>query len=606
MTSKIQVIPGKLSETIQKTTDDKNRVTFESKIYSDGDSTPNSEKQEENLDTKQVKETSEDIGGDADTKPHPTEFDFDELVDIVDLNARLSRSINTYAVNTVGLGFNVNIKDGVKNSDKFEEAKKQQRLVDSRLGFPHPKKNFCTLMRESKEDEETIGNGYLEVSRDLKGEIKRLHNIPGQTIWVRDNPERGFKQDIESTGEEKYFKEFGDMRVMNAETGDYEEEEDEEVGFENQANELIHFKRYSTKSRYYGTPRWIPAIPAIIGNRKAAERNVNFFDNDGVPRMMIQVEGGTLTEKSEENIQNFIQQKHKGVDNAHRVMVIEAVDQTENMGPPGLDGKQNNSRINLEPLTVGMEEDASFLEYRKANDEEVREIFGISEAFFSTSDVNRASAEVSRAITNEQEFEPDRKDKEFLINNTIVRDIIIRNELPDEHKSKDLDSEEIRDQVEDIDILVEVEFESPDIGTPEKDQAEVLDMYNEMGALTVNEIREEIGYDPFPDQFDFGQKPLQIALAELQAGISVPINSEGDPLEEDENPRENEGNRSNNDNRGTSNEGEDDQESNENEDLENLINNSSVNKDELAEKLATMPNQDLNEIIQTIQKLKNE
>lgn len=593
MTSRINVIPGKLQKNIEKTVDNKNQIAYSTNFYQDED--PQTRAEKDDLDTRQIQETERFHT--ENTKNPPTGLTFEEMADLVDLNSRLSRCIHTYAMNTVGLGWEVKLKEGVRNSDKSSKAKRQKQLVEDLLSFPSPKRSFTTIMKLTKSDEEAIGNGYIEVVRNMKGEIQRLHNIKGQTVKVREEESEGYQQEV--LEDERYFKRFGDMRIMKTDDGEFVEREEDGLGeatgeipdFEQQASELIHFKKHNPRSQFYGIPRWLPAIPAIVGNRKAAERNVNFFDNDGVPRMMVQVEGGTLSDDSQENIQNFVNREHKGIDNAHRVMVLESVTQEESIGPESGFGmqNQNKSSINVEPLTVGMEEDASFLDYRKANDEEIREIFGISEAFFSTSDVNRSSAEVSRAITNEQEFEPDRKEKEFKINNTIIRDIVTRDQLPDEYKSENL--EELRlekpEIFEDIEVLVEIEFNSPTIGNPKEDQASILSDYTEMGALTVNEVREELDRDPFPDEFVFADQPLPIAQSMLQAGIQTPISSnsgETEPEDRSEGKRSNNSNRGQKDSEPSDNE-EESYKNNENDNLQNVSTLLSVNTDEVEKKL---------------------
>jgi capsid portal protein len=215
----------------------------------------------------------------------------------------------------------------------------------------------------------------------------------------------------------------------------------------------------------------------------AAQRNVAFFENDAVGRLAITVSGGRLTADSIEMIKQFLA-KGKGPENAHRVMVLQSESKKIGIG-------DSKAQINVVPLTVGVTEDASFLGYRQANDEEIREAFGIAKVFFTTEDVNRATAAVSRQITNEQEFEPDRLDKEFRINHTILH-------APPFEVA-----------------LVEFRFKRPKISDP-MDRAKIEDLYARHGALTPNDLRDSLGLDPYPEEFAFADRPLPVALLDLQ------------------------------------------------------------------------------------------
>jgi PBSX family phage portal protein len=329
-----------------------------------------------------------------------------------------------------------------------------------------------------KIDEEATGNGYMEVTRNGGGEIDGLYHAPSHTIRIR----KGGRGYVQIRGNAKrYFRGFGDERAIDATTG----KEGSERGLppDRRASELVHFRIYSPRSSFYGLPRFVAAAPAIAGNRLAAQRNVAFFENDAVGRLAITVSGGRLTPDSIDMIRQFLA-KGKGPENAHRVMVLQSESKKIGIG-------DTKAQINVVPLTVGVTEDASFLGYRQANDEEIREAFGIAKVFFTTEDVNRATAAVSRQITNEQEFEPDRLDKEFRINHTVLA-------------APPFEAE-----------LVGFRFRRPRVSDP-MDRARIEDLYARHGAVTPNDLRDSLGLDPYPEEFAFAEKPLPVALLEMQ------------------------------------------------------------------------------------------
>jgi len=430
-------------------------------------------------------------------------FNPDVWAAAMEQNTRLGRAIRAYSRNTVGLGWYVEAIHELKPESDKEEYKlvvEETRRLKRLFNQPNKQMPLTQLFYLVKIDEEATGNGYIEVVRNGGGAICALYHVPSVTMRVRvqkgkEGKDRVIGGFVQIRGNQKrYFKEFGDNRVMDAEKGEYVQQ----LALEKRATEIVHFKVYSPTSTWYGAPRYVSASPAVAGNRLAAIRNVSFFENDAVPRMALMVSGGRLTPDSVQMIEDFFKNKQRGVENAHRVMVIQA--ETQKVG---FQQQGEAVKIQMQPMTVGVTEDASFETYRKSNDEEVREAFGISQVFFSSENVNKSSAQVSREITNEQEFEPDRLEKEYIINQSIVNDI-----LGD-------------------DCRVRFRFERPKLTDP-LDTARMDQTYASLGALTPNELRESIGKARYPKDFLFGDKPLQVAMAELSMQLFEAVKGEFD------------------------------------------------------------------------------
>jgi len=440
-------------------------------------------------------------------------------------NTRLSRCIRSFARNTVGLGWHIEPLHPVTPETPDEEKKSikwQTEVLRKIFQFPNDKMPFTEISYLMKWDEEAVGNGYWEIVRNNSGKIIRIYHAPSITMRKRVMKGAGVGNKpaiygyVQIRGNQKrYFKEFGDDRVMDATTGKWHDS-DEPLPPEKRATEILHFLIYDPTSQYYGAPRYVPSSTAIAGNRQSALRNVTFFENDAVPRMALLVSGGRLTQDSMQQIEDFMRGKEKGGgDQVHRVMIVQV--------EPSKIGfqQQNKTMVDLRPLTVGVTEDASFQTYRAANDEEIREVFGLAPVFFSTENVNKASAAVSREITNEQEFEPDRLAKEYIINQTIVNDVLCeemeRRGLCPETGDDDEKKEEMRSQ-----IRVQFRFARLTLTDP-LDQARMDQIYASLAAMSPNELREKIGKPPFPKDFFFAEKPLPIAMAELSAGLALAI-----------------------------------------------------------------------------------
>jgi hypothetical protein len=211
------------------------------------------------------------------------------------------------------------------------------------------------------------------------------------------------------------------------------------------------------------------------------------------------VSGGKLSTETLQQIEDYFKGKAMGVEKAHTCLVIQG-----DTDGAGFDKGNTGPSIDLKPLTVGVTEDASFQTYREANDEEIRECFGIGQVFFASDATNRASAATSREITNEQEFEPDRLEKEYIINQKLVPSIL---QLPAE------------------DIVVTFRFERMKLTDP-LDLARMDQTYAALGALTPNELRESIGKDPYPTDYAFANKPIQVSMAVMTLHQSEAVNDD--------------------------------------------------------------------------------
>lgn len=371
--------------------------------------------------------------------------------------------------------------------------------------------------------------------------------------------------------------------------------------------------KYTTSS----TLRW-RTISNIVRTREAETKCIvtesedslyvtdDFIVTHNCPRMALMISGGKLASGSVEKIQKFLKAA-KGAKNAHRMMVLQIDTEGAN-----LMGSTAKPSVELKPLTVGQSDDASFLDYRSANNEEIREAFGIAKAFFSPDDVNKAVAYATKAITNEHEFDPTQKQIEHLFYHTIIMDMFSGNHAiePKDYvdtvnKAKEyLDDEEIEnirknhfggiffeksrkneeemcknvnyvvDIVESTGLykflkirkdsngdsviifkslpLVKLVFNRPKV-LDETQKSEVNEIYSEQGILTANEIRQELGYDPYPDKVDFGDTPLPLFRAGQVVMSDEEEESTGDSSEEDELSSE-EGNTENSSNEGVNNE----------------------------------------------------
>ena len=250
------------------------------------------------------------------------------------------------------------------------------------------------VLEQAWDDYEGIGWLSIEtLINDTTAEPTGLAHVPAHTIRARrDGP--GFVQiDPDSNIIEGYFApagaRYGDNQLfVDADTGDTGSSTGE-IG--TPANELLVMRNYSALAPHYGVPDIVPAMQTLFGDIAARKYNAKFFENDGVPRFAVMVEGGELTDKA----WTELEEKFKDLrvdDNSHRGVILEAMS-----GVKSSFEDAHNVSIRIEPLTVGVDEDASFTEYRKENEHDIGKAHDCPPVVYDrTESINYANAESQR------------------------------------------------------------------------------------------------------------------------------------------------------------------------------------------------------------------
>lgn len=385
---------------------------------------------------------------------------------LVECSTRFKRCVSIMSHNTVGLGYDVNfdeeLYEALRDGAEKGAADRSRDECRALLATPNPQVPFDTLLDLIKTDEESTGNGYLEMGRQVSdGKPGSLYHA--QSSVMRLTMDELFVQ--KKYSKERYFTPWGSALVLDPSTGkplDVTNMNPEAVAAA-KANEIVHMKIYSPYDPVYGVPRASTADVAITGINKVDLRNVDFFDFEAMPRLIIAVEGGVKEDMKavQEEVKRFVTQ-NRGQTKSSRVLFLQA--------RAGRDGA--TPKITVHELGK-YERDATFSEYRTAKEEEVREAFGIGKVFFGTADdVNRASALATAKATIENIFWPETLAYSYRLTQTIAREF---------HPA------------------LKIELQKADI-TDAALQAEIIRIYgNDLGVLTVNEVREFIGWEKLDD-----------------------------------------------------------------------------------------------------------
>ncbi|WP_051590508.1 phage portal protein [Exiguobacterium antarcticum] len=339
---------------------------------------------------------------------------------MVEQSTILRQAIDAYAHNIAGYGFLPEyIEETSNDTAKEAEWNKLQETLDW-MGFDEP---LTKVFKQLVNDRETVGEAFIEVLRDNKGEVIELIRVnpddmevskPGapvevtiERMGIKKTAQRAFRRF--RRGQKQFFKQFNDPRQMDRLTGDYLPESS--IGT---ATEIVHWKLGDAD---YGIPRWIGHVPSLAGARKAEELNYRYFTQGRhLPGALI-ISGGELTEKSEAQIAQYANEV--GTEGTqHKMLVLEVDAVNENLTG---EGGATAPKVELKSLADMLQKDALFLEYDDKARDKLLSVFRLPPVYVGlSSDYNRATVEEARRIAEEQVFQPERMEIEMMFNRLLL------------------------------------------------------------------------------------------------------------------------------------------------------------------------------------------
>lgn len=369
------------------------------------------------------------------------------LASVVEESNVLKQCISSYVVNIDSYG---SVLEYIGAEGKRGKPKNTKELAKARalIDCPSPTTgmSLIEIRKRFRQDLETYGNAYLEVSRRANGEVTSIDHISAETMRITKtghrlvnttltvlNPDTGkiekrsvrrrfrrYVQEDPTNLERKiYFKEYGDPRKIDPATG----YENNKLKVEDCATEVIHYSIY-TPGRVYGNPRWLGVLPCLLGSRESELVNLNFFRDNAIPAMAVLISGGALTEESFQMIQKYMTAV-RGKDAMNRVMVLEASSDDSNAD---LTHSQPAPKIEMKPMISERQQDGLFKEYDDFNMLKIRSSFRLSPLHIGRSDdYNKASAAVAMQVVESQVFLPERNAFDDMFNSRIFSTLNINN-----------------------------------------------------------------------------------------------------------------------------------------------------------------------------------
>jgi PBSX family phage portal protein len=476
-------------------------------------------------------------------------YDIEALCALPEESSILPQCITAYVTNVAGFGWDF--------AYMGEEGKEQDRIVQDEkqtlkrfFSTVNDRESFITLHKRIRADLETTGNAYMEVIRNLKGEVVQLEHLPtinmrlgkidlqavvikvtmqvgGDTItrWVR----RMFRRYVQVQDVKKvWFKEFGDPRAISAKTGkvivapnappqkpvnpppfganeELEPNEEAEITINDMATEVLYFKLYSPQ-HVYGVPRYIGALLPIKGMRQAETVNWSYFNRNAIPPLLIMVSGGALTKSSFEQIMGYFQaQSNANLDRYHQALVLEAT-------PKGT-GLEDRGTVNIatKSLMDVRLSDAQFQTYEKNCTTKIRSAFRLPEIYVGlTEGMNYATASAARQTAEEQIFSVERQGFDEIINMQLLRSMNIR------YWSYYTKGPEIAD----LDTYTKAVATFNSVGAMTPNQAIML--ANELLGTTLKPVDQQWGDTAFPIVMQLVQQGKLAGLDDIMIATPAP------------------------------------------------------------------------------------
>lgn len=343
-------------------------------------------------------------------------FDFNALAKFLEINTEHLRCVRSKAADVAGQGYQLQAREQVdEQGNPIEPDPRHRAELEEFFSWPNEEQTFRDLIEILMVDYEALGNCYLEIVRKVDGtkdppwgKPVKIYHVPARTVRIlRDGS--GFVQIRGS--QRRFFKRYGDRRVMDCRDGRFATSG---LPAEYHATEIVHFRRYHPSSDWYGVPDFLPAAAAILGNVRASEFNISFFENRAVPDTVVIVEGGVLGEEDKEYVRKFFEEELRGATRQHKTLILET------QGEPG----ERPPAIKVEPLSKSLQE-GHFLQYRKDNRDEIiraHEVPPARVSIIETANLGSGSGLVQYQIYKQTVVEPRQQMLQHFFNRRVIWD----------------------------------------------------------------------------------------------------------------------------------------------------------------------------------------
>lgn len=347
-------------------------------------------------------------------------YDPGKLIDVLDMNSFHENCVDVVARDSSGLNFTF-VPSDKENEEDFDRQ-------DILSFFDNISPSINTLLYRRMYDRRAIGYGALEIIREDRSEsqIVNIAHIPAQTLRRHADGIR-VKQMVGTKivwfyiyG--KNFNDKGEKVDIHADTGEFYPYNS--LSAEEKANELLWSMDYAPGTNYYGRPKIMGALSAILGETSRERFNISFFKNYGMPAFAVTVTGDFADYELDPEDEGYdytktlkyriSQQLKQVIKNPHSAVTI--------LVPS--EGEEGNVEVKLQPLSVEQKE-ASFRLFRKDNRDEIIQAHKVDPSRLGIHEQGQLNGSNSKILDNSYKIStiaPLKTENEDDINNLLLNE----------------------------------------------------------------------------------------------------------------------------------------------------------------------------------------
>lgn len=357
-------------------------------------------------------------------------YSFASLYSFYEESDALQTCIEAIIKNVDGFGYTLQFLGDDLKQQTSNEALKEKTKAENIFDQINDEQSFRSLRKDFRKEYEIIGISGFEIIRNkFTKEIMTMHHAKFLNIRMTQRAKESIdvKVPIKRNGEvvsvtlKKYFrkyaqmengktlrwfKEYGDPRVMDATTGEYMTGNKKPKMV---ASEILAVKN-SVGNEPYGLPRWIGAILQVLGRRNAQYINYDLFESQGIPPMAVMVSGGVLNDESLDELENVIRSM-RGVEKWNRILILESLPNSTALDDKG------GAKIELKNLSDYRNDDQMFSKYLEATKSDIRGVYRLPDMYTGENkNYTHSTAKTSQKVAEEQIFDPERQDFDEVVN----------------------------------------------------------------------------------------------------------------------------------------------------------------------------------------------
>lgn len=337
--------------------------------------------------------------------------------------------------------------------DSMSRRQRREKVVATTwIARWSPMISWLEFRKRRQLDLQKLGNSWLEIIRNppkngrLFGIVARLERLRAREMFwtwsddvqttmtraIRVSPLRVeriqfstyLRRAVQRIGsQDRYFKQFGDPRVVSSRTGEVFETVEELTAAESgvaPATEVVHFVEYDSSVEPYGLPPWWGSRRSLVGTEKADIANLDYFTNKP-PAGALLVSGGNLKKGQAKRARTLWKARGKGLDKFNELLILEA----EEQGPRSL-ANPGTSRTTIKFIEFGpgQRDESLFMDADRRTADKIGMMLGVSR--FSRgdiTDVNRATAQEARAESESGTYAPRRQSFDDFVSNELFPEI---------------------------------------------------------------------------------------------------------------------------------------------------------------------------------------